>query len=561
MSTPSTTVNCVVDRNVLNHHTFASFDEIGLWIFAPLCGKNRGAFVLNPPDGQTYGCVSFPEHFATLAGVKYDNITDSNSIDLQYQAKNITAGDAVDLIDLYVKSVYTSTPGVDRDPMGCAVNGLTQLECEKAAPALASEKIRAVTLAGVFVPAPWATGGKSLTLEEAKSYYTAQDFTEMADLGLNAVQIPVPLSIFGSSNKDASAKLELLGDLLQLAADAKLNAVVALQDDVDTQEETVATVQAATSLVISYKNVIALIVPSSDLIAAARSKSTSLNLMIPTHDKELPFFAVQDPHVYVAFDRDHRTSIADIASSTSPDDRNKLYYHEMVSCQASAPAQYAACYRGVSAYVQNGFNLAIDDCVSKDSVDFMDYGQCGRFDETVDSPWWEAHRQSFAARQLAAYEAGAGWTFDAWKLYKEDPSKVDVIDTPAKLMTLKNVAAAGLLPSLLESSPAQLACLNPPINDVQLGDDTLAPSPGPPPDCGNGWWVEEKAECEYWVPPTPSPTSPPVICPASNTTKDMAVGGAIGAAVVVVVGGIILQMVNRKRRAGYSQVPPSELVV
>ena len=29
--------------------------DIALSFFASACGKNRGAFVLDPPDGQTYG--------------------------------------------------------------------------------------------------------------------------------------------------------------------------------------------------------------------------------------------------------------------------------------------------------------------------------------------------------------------------------------------------------------------------------------------------------------------------------------------------------------------------
>jgi len=30
-------------------------DDVGLAVFASLCGANRGAFVLQPPDGNTYG--------------------------------------------------------------------------------------------------------------------------------------------------------------------------------------------------------------------------------------------------------------------------------------------------------------------------------------------------------------------------------------------------------------------------------------------------------------------------------------------------------------------------
>jgi hypothetical protein len=46
---------CTIDRTILNEHTIVDMDDIGLAVFAKLCGVNRGAFVLDPPDGKTYG--------------------------------------------------------------------------------------------------------------------------------------------------------------------------------------------------------------------------------------------------------------------------------------------------------------------------------------------------------------------------------------------------------------------------------------------------------------------------------------------------------------------------
>jgi hypothetical protein len=46
---------CTIDRTVLNEHTIGDMDDLGLAVFAKLCGVNRGAFVLDPPDGKTYG--------------------------------------------------------------------------------------------------------------------------------------------------------------------------------------------------------------------------------------------------------------------------------------------------------------------------------------------------------------------------------------------------------------------------------------------------------------------------------------------------------------------------
>lgn len=46
---------CKIDENILNEETLVEMEDIGLSFFAATCGKNRGAFVLDPPDGKTYG--------------------------------------------------------------------------------------------------------------------------------------------------------------------------------------------------------------------------------------------------------------------------------------------------------------------------------------------------------------------------------------------------------------------------------------------------------------------------------------------------------------------------
>jgi hypothetical protein len=60
------------------------------------------------------------------------------------------------------------------------------------------------------------------------------------------------------------------------------------------------------------------------------------------------------------------------------------------------------------------------------------------------------------------------------------------------------------------SDDMAMACLNPPETDFVLGDATVAPTPGPPPDCWPGWWNATIDDCTYWVPP---PTDSPVGCP------------------------------------------------
>jgi hypothetical protein len=181
------------------------------------------------------------------------------------------------------------------------------------------------------------------------------------------------------------------------------------------------------------------------------------------------------------------------ASSSSQEDRSKLFYHEATACMVRSPLEYTWCFQGMPVFLSSGFDLSIDDCILQGKSTFKDYGQCDRFEETLESGWWMRHRTSYAARQLFAAERGLGWSFATWKLYTND--NVGVLDEPAKLLSLQDVVKAGLFPSLDKKIPAHLACLNPPENDFILGDETLSPTMGPPPDCGNGWWNYTTEKC------------------------------------------------------------------
>ena len=48
-------ITCKIDPDILNENSLQDMNDIGLSFFASVCGKNRGAFVLDPPDGNTYG--------------------------------------------------------------------------------------------------------------------------------------------------------------------------------------------------------------------------------------------------------------------------------------------------------------------------------------------------------------------------------------------------------------------------------------------------------------------------------------------------------------------------
>jgi hypothetical protein len=536
--------SCVVDRSVFNADTISDVSDIGASFFAPLCPRNRGVFVLDPSDGNTYGCVSFPTNYAELAGVDTDvPLEDSNAINLQFLGGNITASDTVDLLDYFVKQVYFTTPNKAETPYGCDVGGLAKLDCGDARPSVLpdGEPVRSVTLSGTFVPASWA--GPKLSLDDIKEAYPAEEFHDMAKYGLNTVQVPVFTSAFESDNDHVRKAVE---DILGLASDAGLSAILVLVKAEDTKDMEDAVISAA-KFASAINSVVGITLPSpkASLVDAARTVVSTLPLLLPINEGDLQTLHSDDANVYGALAMSHTATIGDVASSTSTDDRMKLFYHEATSCISRSPIEYATCFKKVPVLISSGFDLAIDDCVGQGDKTFKDYGQCDRFDETIDSPWWKRHRKSFAARQVFAYERGLGWSFATWKLHGNDSSG-GAIDSPAKLLSFKDVASSGLMPSLEKNSPATLACLNGPEPDFILGDETLSPTPGPPPDCGNGWWNFTTSQCDYWIPP------PPPKCESSH--KDLGLAALGGSVVTAIIGLVVLKIVGGKK-SGYSPLP------
>eukprot|EP00980_Cylindrotheca_fusiformis_P020565 scaffold7641_cov115-Cylindrotheca_fusiformis.AAC.11 len=522
------------------------------------------------PSYPTIVSLHLPEDFPKLSGAKHvpKNVTISTSNDIreQFEGKNVTASDTVHMLDFLIKRVYHSTPDVANTPYACEFSGLAQLECPStntSKPSLLDddEPLRAVTLAGLLVPAPWATGGKTLTLKEAEGFYDMMDFIEMKHIGLNAVQLPVPTIAFDSSSKQGAEIMTLLKSLLQDIHIAGLVTIVNLVSTADELDDIV----AAGAFCDKTEGVLAMTLPSDTMldpkvvVKSIRVQAPKFPIFIPVNQGQLTTMDGDfDDHVYGALGLTHMDSVGDVASSSSVEDRSKLFYHEATSCITRSPMEYSECFRNFPLFLSFGFDLSIDDCIFQGEESFKDYGQCDRFDETVHSDFWHRHRASYAARQLYAYEQGLGWSFATWKLYDND--KVGTLDDPAKLMALQDVVKAGLFPDLHDTIPAQEACLNPPEADFELGDDTLSPTLAPPPDCGNGWWNYTSKKCDYWIPPTPAPIEPCPTCapceePATSTSDTNAtLPIAIGVLAGLVVGGILGRLCGNKRH-DYSAIP------
>ena len=626
---PKATASCVLDRELVNENTLHLLDDIGLSIFATACSKNRGAFVLDPPDGHTYGCLALPDKELLVEELDLNiinssgdcrgkkdtnstlpttlnnsgnshcdfNLTKVEDITQNFDNGNLTATDTVKLLNFLVQRVYASTPDVETSPYACDVNGLVTLDhcpykknksssnsnrnlsthsSEKAdannIPSTKSSSstttsssssssgtstttkstsyghsfpttpIRAATVAGVFSPAPWAVqnsstpSGMTLTQRDAEFYYVSSDFSNMSTLGLNAVQFPVAVKLFEQPPGETQAEgprawLNLLTKWIGFTFQHHMQAIVKLEFvPPKSSNNNDASLMEAVAKAVSFLDdinrkeqsggnaVMAITLPSTDpaVIQAAARVGTDIPLWLPVGlgdlvrlDEIMQAVPEDVPISAISLDLSHTSTVADVASSTAEEDRAKLVYHETMACLQRAPLEYAQCYHGLPVFVGSGFDIAIDDCHMKrvlGNAAFRDYGQCGRLEDTIYSRWWGRHRRSFAARQISAYEKGGlGWSYATWKVFRVGKEKTGIIDKPAKLLSLKDVHANGWFPNLNKESghswPLALSCLNPPENDFVLGDATLAPTMGPPPDCGNGWWNYTTEKCDYWVPP------------------------------------------------------------
>lgn len=173
------------------------------------CGRNRGVFVLDPPDGHTYDCGKLPEEWG-VANVA--DLADLHKTDAETALKAYSN---------FVQAVYNTT--IDKTVSACNFDGLTILTCGreepwKTAPWFDQIKapIRAVNIGGLFVLERWilptfTKWGKEHgivdqhsfsekckdlgTCDELKvhwnTWYSAQDFLDMKKAGLNSVRLPV----------------------------------------------------------------------------------------------------------------------------------------------------------------------------------------------------------------------------------------------------------------------------------------------------------------------------------------------------------------------------------
>jgi hypothetical protein len=170
--------------------------------------------------------------------------------DQQLAAGNITGSQAMHILQQVTEAVYAASGSAanEFDPYACNLGGLSKLahcpfetqvypgDAPKATIWRSDGNVlRGVTLAGLFVPAPWATGGQALTVKEAQAWYTPNDFADMRNMGINTVVIPIPTTnAFWLDNHhhnrhdNTSPSMQLLRSILGMVSNAKLQVILLL---------------------------------------------------------------------------------------------------------------------------------------------------------------------------------------------------------------------------------------------------------------------------------------------------------------------------------------------
>ena len=470
-------LECRLDRRI-NVDTFSDYlGEIGN-IFGSACGRNRGIFVIEPPDGHTYNCAAFPSKW---------NVKDANSV------KEVDPSVAVPVLDEFVRSVYLSSPQYvrARDPGACDFEAMSELVCGNELPwqrAPWSQKlkapIRGVNLGGLFVLTRWITPAlfteswvsagiidhqsfskKCASLgvcakfqEHLDTFYSAPDFVQMKLQGINTVRVPVGYWLFESLTSNGPSGMAVpqqhilefkhpLTTIISMAMSVGLHVIIDLEPidpDTLTGTEAASAAEIASRLTLSTAAAIGHFVKHvQETFSLHNVILVEIGSALGSSDGEVIREAVQQvrgfvpdmpvvvlegsqlpmsqpgsitamPNVFINTKVYHGYSVQDIASDHPAQDREKLYAHEKIACGFKAPLHFTTCTRAPT--LVGEFSLAIDNCMPGVDASFKDYGQCSHLDARANSPWWAAHLHSFGMRQLETYELELGWVFWSYKL-------------------------------------------------------------------------------------------------------------------------------------------------
>ncbi|CAM9723368.1 unnamed protein product, partial [Ectocarpus fasciculatus] len=196
-------------------------DIQGTWGSA--CGRNRGVFVVDPPDGHTYDCGNMPADWGVSNAADIANLTKTKpSVALKAYGN-------------FVEAVYNTTIG--KTAQACDFDALTVLTCGREEPWRTAPwydqlkaPIRAVNIGGLFVLERWIVptftswgdesgirdqhsfsekcgelGTCEVLKDHWKNWYTPQDFKDMKEVGLNSIRLPVGWWYFAAKTAMSAA--------------------------------------------------------------------------------------------------------------------------------------------------------------------------------------------------------------------------------------------------------------------------------------------------------------------------------------------------------------------
>jgi hypothetical protein len=158
----------------------------------------------------------------------------------------------------------------------------------------------------------------------------------------------------------------------------------------------------------------------------------------------------------------HGFNVADIASDTPHDDRQKQFVHEKIACGYKSQLHFQTC-NAVPVMVGE-FSLAIDNCMPYLDARYADYGQCKDIKSRITSPWWKSHVKSFAMRQIATAERELGWAFWTYKVDDE----CEANEPSAAFWSFRLAAKLGFIDKSFYGRKD--ACTHAPLMDYDLGD-------------------------------------------------------------------------------------------
>ena len=106
--------NCRLD-SLITSKNFMNFQTEVTNIWNGACGANRGIFILNPPDGQTYNCGKWPISWNCTLQTLF---TSPSSVGRK-------------ALDLFIQSVYNTSEYQEND---CSFGSLSELHCGREYP-------------------------------------------------------------------------------------------------------------------------------------------------------------------------------------------------------------------------------------------------------------------------------------------------------------------------------------------------------------------------------------------------------------------------------------------